>query len=292
MRRWFWQCAMPDLRLQTVRSPDGLDLAVYETGNPDGPPILFLHGFSQSALCWQGQLQDDALAAQFRLVAYDIRGHGASGQPLDPAAYADDRLFADDTAAVIAALRLHRPVLVGWSYAGRLIGDYLRNHGAGGLAGINYVCARTNSDPAFNGPGNQHLRAMCRGDLGAEIAATLAFLSACFHQPPPPEVMARALAYTMRVPPAVRGAHLTRPADDGAILAQIPCPVLITQGAEDQLVLPGMAAVTAAAVPGAELSLYAEIGHAPFVEDRARFNRELAAFTLRCQTGRSAFSVA
>ena len=283
MRRWCWRCAVVEVLLGTVRSPDGLELATYETGTPDGPAILFLHGFSQSALSWQGQMQDDGLGAQFRMVAYDLRGHGASGQPADPARYADDSLFAGDTAAVIAALGLKRPVLVGWSYAGRLINDYLRLHGDAALAGINYVAARTNSDPAFNGPGNQHLRAMCRADLAAEIAAAVAFVAACHHLPPPPEVLSRALAQTMRVPPAVRRAHLTRPPDDGAVLAQIACPVLVTHGTEDQLVLPGLAAVTAAAVPGAAVSLYQGIGHAPFVEDCPRFNRELAAFTLRCQ---------
>jgi non-heme chloroperoxidase len=283
MPRWFWRCAVTELVRSTVRSPDGLELAVYETGNPDGPAILFLHGFSQSALCWQGQMQDAALAARFRMIAYDLRGHGASGQPMDPAAYAEDALFAGDTAAVITALNLNRPVLVGWSYAGRLIGDYLRGEGESGLAGINYVCARTNSDAAFNGPGNQHLRAMCRADLAAEIAATEAFVDACFHRPPPPEVRSRALAYTMRVPPAVRRAHLTRPPDDGTILPRITCPVLVTQGMEDRLVLPGLAEFTAATITGATLSLYPGIGHTPFIEDRPRFNHELSDFTLCCQ---------
>ena len=110
-----------------------------------------------------------------------------------------------------------------------------------------------------------------------------AFLSACFARPPPPEVKARALACTIRVPPEVRRAHLTRPPDDGAVLGQIPCPVLVTHGSEDQLVLPGLAHVTVAAIPGATLSLYEGIGRTPFVEKPQRFNRELAAFTLRCQ---------
>ena len=283
MHLWFWRCAVAEPSVGFVRTTDGLDLATYETGNPAGPAILFLHGFSQSDLCWQGQMDNAALAAVFRLVAYDIRGHGASSQPADPAFYAEDRRFAEDTAAVIAALGLTRPVLVGWSYAGRLINDYLRAFGCGGIAGINYVSARTNSDPAFNGPGNQHLRAMTRSDLAAEITAALAFIDACFTLKPPPQDLARILGYTMRVSPAVRRAHLMRPPDDAAVLGQITCPVLVTHGTEDQLVLPGLADVTATAIPGAALSLYQGIGHAPFVEDRPRFNRELAEFALRCQ---------
>jgi non-heme chloroperoxidase len=281
MRPWCWRCALAEPRL--VRTPDGLDLAVYEGGNPGAPPILFLHGFSQSALCWQGQMDDPVLASRFRLVAYDLRGHGASSQPTDPVFYTENGRFADDTAAVIAALGLVRPVLVGWSYAGRLVNDYLRAFGCNGIAGINYVCARTNGDPAFTGPGNKHLRAMQGSDLSAEIAAVIAFVDACFSIPPSPAEKARVLAYTMRVSPTTRRAHLSRSKDDGAILREITCPVLVTQGAEDQLVLPGLAEVTAAAIPDSRLSIYDGIGHAPFSEDRPRFNRELAAFAASCQ---------
>jgi len=271
------------MKTGTVTTPDGLTLATYESGTPTGPAILFIHGFSQSALCWRAQLTDPALQG-FRLAAYDVRGHGGSDQPADPATYADDARYAADTAAVMRALGLDRPTLVGWSYAGRLINDYLRAHGDTRIAGINYVCARTRTDPAFNGPGCRFLKAMQGDDLTAEIAATRAFLDACFATPPPPDLMAEALAYNMRMRPATRRAQLSRPPDDGAIMAAITCPVLITQGSEDQLVSQGLAHVTAAAIPHARLSLYERIGHSPFIEDAARFNRELAEFVLSCRS--------
>ena len=179
-----------------VTSADGLTLATYETGNPDGPAILFLHGFNQAALCWHLQMEDRDLAARFRMVAYDVRGHGASDQPDDPARYASDQDFAADSHAVITALGLVRPVLVGWSYAGRLINDYVRHHGTGAIAGINYVGARLDSDPAFNGPGTQHFRDMLRPDLDREIVAVERFLRDCFFLPPPERTLTRARAIT------------------------------------------------------------------------------------------------
>ncbi len=60
-------------------------------------------------------------------------------------------------------------------------------------------------------------------------------------------------------------------------------PVLVTQGSEDKLVLRGLGELTAAVVPGARLSIYDGIGHAPFAEDAARFNRELAEFVRAAQ---------
>src|SRR5437868_14244593 len=61
----------------TVKTPDGLNIAAQEWGNPAGPEILFIHGFSQSYLSWMRQVQGD-LAKEFRMVTYDLRGHGNS----------------------------------------------------------------------------------------------------------------------------------------------------------------------------------------------------------------------
>ena len=261
-----------------ITAADGVKLAVYDAGNRKGPEVLFIHGFSQCALCWGQQFEDTDLAREFRLTAFDIRGHGASGKPMEAARYAEDRLFAEDIRAVIAAFGLKRPVLVGWSYAGRLIGDYVRAFGTGSIAGINYVAARTNSDPAFSGPGTRFLRDMKSDDVARNAAATRAFLRACFAVQPSSEFFETALAYNMLVPPAIRAAHLARPPNDGAILAKLDVPVLVTHGSEDLLVSRGLGELTASLIPGASLSMYEGIGHSPFVEDWARFNRELAGF--------------
>jgi non-heme chloroperoxidase len=168
------------MQYRDVISPDGLRLAAYESGHAAGPEILFIHGFSQCSLCWSGQFDDPLLKEQFRLAAFDIRGHGASDKPSEPVRYAEDRLFADDMNAVMDALELERPVLVGWSYAGRIVEDYLKTYGTARIAGINYVCARTNNQMEFVGPGNDHLAGMTGADAAAELEATRAFVRACF----------------------------------------------------------------------------------------------------------------
>lgn len=266
-----------------IRSSDGFMLAGYETGNPLGPEILFIHGFSQCSLAWGNQFSSSELARNFRLVAFDIRGHGASEKPPDLSRYADDMLFADDVHCIMEAFNLKRPVLVGWSYAGRIISDYVAAHGTKRIAGINYVCARTKSDAANNGPGMGLLRDMTSNDLATNIGATRAFIRACFEKQPSPEDFETALAYNMLVPPGIRRAHLGRAASDGSILKKLDLPVLVTQGSEDKLVLKGLGEFTAAVVPGARLSMYQGIGHSPFAEDAPRFNRELAEFVRSSQ---------
>ena len=132
-----------------MKTPDGLTISAQEWGNPAGPEILFIHGFSQSHLSWMRQVDSD-LAKEFRIVTYDLRGHGNSDKPLDPARYRDSKAWGDEVQAVIDAAGLKRPVLVGWSYAGRVISDYLATHGAGQLAGINFVDAPIKADPALD----------------------------------------------------------------------------------------------------------------------------------------------
>jgi non-heme chloroperoxidase len=269
------------MRQSFTTSSDGVKIALYEGGNPDGPEILFIHGFSQCAQCWQEQFESEALSSRFRLSAFDIRGHGASGMPSGREYYCDDRLFADDIKAAMDALGLKRPVLVAWSYAGRLVTDYVRAFGTSGIAGINYVCARTNNDPQFSGPGTAFISAMLKDDPATNADATRAFVKACFATELPPEQFEKVFDYNMLVPPEIRGHHIRRTPSDGALLATLDIPVLVTQGSEDQLVSKGLGEWTAKTIPGAVLSLYEGIGHAPFVEDAPRFEAELAAFVMR-----------
>ena len=65
-----------------------------------GRRSCFIHGWSQNHLCWAKQYES-SLADEFRLVAYDLRGHGMSEAPLEPEHYTADELWADDLAAII-----------------------------------------------------------------------------------------------------------------------------------------------------------------------------------------------
>jgi non-heme chloroperoxidase len=262
----------------SVTTPDGLTLFAQIGGNPAGFEIVFIHGFSQCHLSWRRQMADPALAAEFRMVAYDLRGHGASDKPGERERYRDDRLWADDLAAVIEAARLKRPVLVAWSYAGRVVSDYARLYGQERIAGVNYVAALTKSERAFWGPALRHTMDMTSDDLTTNIRASRKFVHACFGGRPVGDELDMTLAYTMLVPAKVRAAVLDRTRNEGEMLARLQVPVLVTHGAMDRIILPAASEHTAAAARGGQLSIYGGLGHSPFFEDAARFNRELAAF--------------
>ena len=63
-----------------VRTPDGLTIATQIWGNPRGPSIVFIHGFSQCHLSWTKQFAGP-LAREFHIVTYDLHGHGESVKP-------------------------------------------------------------------------------------------------------------------------------------------------------------------------------------------------------------------
>ncbi len=267
----------PKYKPLSVHTPDGLTISAQEWGKPSGPEIVFIHGFSQSWMSWMRQVDSD-LAKEFHIVTYDLRGHGNSDKPFDPARYRDAKAWGDEVQAVIDAAGMKRPVLVAWSYGGRVIADYLATHGAGKIAGINFVDAPIKADPALIGDNLKNLPLMTSEDLATNIAATRTFVHGCFSRQPSAEDFETMLAFNMMVPPKVRAGLGGRPLDATEMMSKLKLPVLVTHGAEDRNAKVGAAHYTASVIPGARLSVYEGVGHAPFYEDAARFNAELAAF--------------
>jgi non-heme chloroperoxidase len=267
---------MPAFRVST---PDGVEVAAQSWGNASGRAIVFIHGYGQCHLSWQRQFADAELAREFRIVTYDLRGHGESDKPTDHRHYREGRPWAAELAAVIAAAGLQQPVLVGWSYGGRVICDYLQEYGDDAIGGINFADASTSSAEELYGTSRRVGETIASEDLSTRIATTRAFLRSCFEVQPAQEDFETMLAFTMVVPPKVRAALQDRVPNPGPdVLSSVKKPVLITHGVEDSQIAVAMAQFTASEIPHADLSLYAGIGHAPFWEDAARFNRELAEF--------------
>ena len=161
------QAAAPKFRPFTVQTPDGVMISAQEWGNPNGAEILFIHGFSQSHLSWSRQVTSE-LANNFRMITYDIRGHGESDKPLDQAYYKDHKRWAEELKTVIEGAKLKSPVLVGWSYGGRIIAEYLMEYGDKSIAGINFVAAFTKVVPEFLGPGDSRREKDGVGESGGK----------------------------------------------------------------------------------------------------------------------------
>jgi pimeloyl-ACP methyl ester carboxylesterase len=86
-----------------------IELAVTEY-EADGPPLLLLHGIGSRGVSWWPVL--DRLAMHARPIALDLRGHGASDKPATGYLLPD---YAADLAALVDALGLDRPIVLGHS---------------------------------------------------------------------------------------------------------------------------------------------------------------------------------
>src|SRR5260370_1688616 len=79
------EIAMPKI------NSDGVN--IYYEVHGSGPPLLLTHGYSSTSGMWQGQIA--ALSEHHKLVLWDMRGHGQSDYPGDPAAYSEALTVAD-----------------------------------------------------------------------------------------------------------------------------------------------------------------------------------------------------
>ena len=266
--------------INSIQGGGGIQLHVREWGNASAPSILFIHGWSQNHLCWSKQYKSE-LAKSYRLVALDLRGHGMSEAPREASAYQNPQLWADDIAAILKELLLERPILVGWSYGGFIICDYIRAYGQENISGIVFAGAATTLHPPtlseFIGPGfiNVVTDAISE-DLPTSLLAMRQFMHNCIARPLALEDLETALCWQMVVRPDVRGALVTREINSDDVLHSLRVPLLVAHGREDYVVLPTMAEHVLEACPKATASWYDDVGHAPFLEDPARFNRELA----------------
>ena len=112
------------------------------TGGPK-PPLVLLHGLAASGACWAPLAR--GLESEYDVVMPDARGHGQSGKPLRGYSYED---HAGDVTALIRALRLSAPVLLGHSMGG-LTAALVASRAAIALRGLILV------DPTFLSPQRQ-----------------------------------------------------------------------------------------------------------------------------------------
>lgn len=274
-----------------LTSSDGCRIAAWHNGNPAGRAVVLLHGFSLDHAVWDRVRSDPGLSERCHLVAPDLRGHGRSGRPADIHGYTNGKLWADDLKTIVDSLALDRPIVVGWSYSGRAVNDYLRHHGSINVAGVVFVAAATLADPSAIGPAHRCLAELCSSEPEIEQAASSTFLREVLQQVPGSESYEKFAAALARTTPQQRTWLRSRALDYDGMLAELDLPVLVCHGAEDSVVLPVLAQKLGAVMRQARISIYPTCGHAPFIEDPRRFCEELLQFVVQTDAERCAASI-
>ncbi|NOX74397.1 MAG: alpha/beta hydrolase [Alphaproteobacteria bacterium] len=263
-----------------IKGGGGLELFVNDQGPKDAPALLFVHGWAQSHACWQEQAE---LAENYRLVALDLRGHGASDKPEELAAYTDVSLWGADINAVIQELNLDNPILVGWSYGCLVLATYLDAYGDSDIAGVVLAGGTLAIGDARE--------AWMIGDKGAAInfnlvsnndadrlTATREFVANCTAEPLDDDLTEKLVASNMQCPAHVRRSLFAYSWDVQPVYKKLSKPALVIHGVEDRVVAPLVGITASELIPNADLALYESTGHAPFLEQPERFNTDLSQF--------------
>lgn len=280
------------LQFSRIAGADGVALNVVTTGNPEGPPILFVHGIGQSYLAFEPQFQS-SLARRHRLIAYDLRGHGNSGKPDNREAYADTRKWADDLLAVLRGTTSRPALLVGWSYGTGVIVDYLRHHGTAGVAGIVLISAdgglsldQPRPPSRATGPMAELLDAMHRcqegPDLEDNVRAARELARMLTAKPMPEAWVERAALVSMRIPASVWGYLREHPVANGGLRQKVDVPVLLVIGRYDGGTNEARSRQTASDLRRGTVKIFEHSGHTPFLEEAAEFNEMLETFARSC----------
>ncbi|MCX4098805.1 alpha/beta fold hydrolase [Nocardia sp. alder85J] len=269
------------MSIREVVSADGTAIVYRVTGPADGRPLLLLHGWAGNLRCW-GRAAD-VLARRFRVLAVDLRGHGYSDAP--EGGYDDPANWAADVAAVLAGEGIETgAVLLGWSYGGIVLSDYLARYGTVAVAGVVYCGAQAGIGRGV--PGSEPGPAMRTAipdvfeeSAGKAIRGFGAFGSANTGAGRDKGVDAQRLfGGSLATPPRVRKALMYRTVDNTATLRTLDVPVLVLHGLEDPVVPPENGRYTAAAVPDSRTSFWEGAQHGLFIEDPDRFAAEVTEF--------------
>jgi pimeloyl-ACP methyl ester carboxylesterase len=254
---------------------DGATLHVREEGPHDAPPVILIHGFTFALDTWDGWAAD--LARDHRVIRYDLSGHGQS--PADPRArYAT----ADREAQLLALmnrLRILKAVIAGNSLGGLIAWNFAADH----PDRVERLILIDSGAFPMNGVTDKPVAVppAMAAFLTAPTPAGIAFTAQRLYAHPdrvPPARLETLRADIARNGPALV-AHLEQFAlpDPVAKLGRIKAPTLVLWGRADRMIPVGDGAKIAAAVPGAKLVVYDDVGHVP-QEEAAETVRDVRAF--------------
>ena len=259
-----------DARKKTIALPDGEVLAYVDMGNPSGPPVVLIHGYTDSARDWVPLLP--YLSPGFRLILVDIRGHGRSSKPECCYSRLD---FAYDIKLLLDALHVERADIVGHSL-GSIIAQTFAEFWPERTARVVLISSTGGLPPSAPHTPPQFDYAAAIRQLKEPIEADSPFMIAWWDSPTPvdPDFIRRERQDAAGIPLRVWLAVLDQGlAPDNAYndlqrtLPRLKAPTLLIWGSKDPLMEEPVRRSLRTALPNAKVRVFQGLGHNPFWED-------------------------
>jgi pimeloyl-ACP methyl ester esterase len=258
--------------MPVIHSENGVEIPYEDRGQ--GRPLLLLHGWAMSRRVWAFQY---GLSDSCRIVAPDLRGHGAS---TFAGTFCLDDLAAD-VAALCRSLDLQDTVVVGWSLGAQValkVFAAIRGRVAGMIV-VGGTARFTTADDYDAGLPDREVRGL-EARLKRDYARTMGeFFRRMFT---PNELsreqenrIAREIVMGSSQPElsvALAGLGILRETDLRPLLPEVDCPVFLLHGDSDTICPPTAAKQMATLLPKASLALLPGAGHAPFLSQPELFN--------------------
>jgi 3-oxoadipate enol-lactonase len=256
---------------------NGIDIA-YQMDGPAGAPVVMLsHSLATTMEMWKPQLP--ALTRDYRVLSYNMRGHGGTSAPGGAYSFA---VLAGDVVALLDHLRIERVGFVGLSIGG-MIGQYLAIHHADRLRCV-ALCSTTSAIPeAGRALWDDRIAAVESGGMAPQVAPTLERWFTAPYRSAHPDVMDWIGGMIRGTPAAgfigcgraIQGLNLT------AELPKIKVPTLVLPGEKDPGTPPALSEVIHKAIRGSEYAVVKDAAHLANVEQAAAFNEMVAQFLKR-----------
>ncbi len=256
-----------------------MNLFVREEGRTSGLPLIFIHGFPFSHAMWQPQVE--YFKNKFRIVAYDVRGHGSS--PVSDGQYTIE-YFVDDLLQLLDELKIKRAVLVGLS-----MGGYIALRAVERFP--ERICALVLCDTKSEQDSNQakinrfrlikDVKENGSGKFAREfiktVFAPLTFINNAELIEKIQDIIARnspfGLAGTMLA--------LASRTDTTSSLVSIKVPTLIMIGEHDALTPPAAGKAMQQRIPRSEFYIIPNAAHLSNLENPQEFNKRLGDFLVK-----------
>jgi len=254
---------------RSVALPDGVRLAYVEVGDPKGPPVVLIHGYTDNARDWVPLLP--YLSAKRRLILVDLRGHGASSKPECCYTRYD---FAYDIKLLLDALGIARADIIGHSL-GSMIAQVFAESWPERTAHVVLISSTGGPLPGSKPHREFDFAAQIR-KLKEPLDPDSPFMVAWWDSPTPvdPDFIRRQRRDSARIPLRVWLAILDQGLSDTADLQRtlpaLTAPTLLIWGSKDPIMGPEDRASLRQGLPRASVKILPGLGHNPFWEDPRR----------------------
>jgi len=255
---------------------NNLTVSYQDEGPENAPVIIFIHGFPFNKSMWN--YQTEALKSSYRVIAYDVRGHGNSGIGNEDFAI---ELFVLDLIGLMDALKIDKAVLCGLSMGGYIALNAIANHSARFDA---LVLSDTNCIADSAETKEKRLKAIENiREFGVEEYAgesVISLFAPASGTTKPEEIAAAKEMIRNTSEQSLYNTLLALAArkETCTMLPDITVPVLIMVGEEDVITPPAAARLMQDKIKDCHLHIILQAGHLSNMENPYDFNDQLRKF--------------